>query len=95
MTVALACTAAFAAAVPGSALAAKHRKQAAKHQVHHAVAAPQPTIVVPHRYDAGGDGADLTPLPGVPVKLFNPLEVATGLGNTVLAQLGLPPLPPL
>jgi hypothetical protein len=80
---AVACVAALAA--PGSALAAKK-----KHRVSHKAQA----VVVPHKYDAGGDGIELTtPAPGVHVNLFDPVQLATSLGNTALSQLGLPPLP--
>jgi hypothetical protein len=80
---ALAATAALA--MPGSALAGKHRTHKAK--------TPTPTIVLHHTYDAGGDGAGpLAPTPGVRVNLFDPVLVALGLGNQVLAQLGLPPV---
>lgn len=97
ITVALAATAALAVAAPGSALAAKHTGNAKKHRIHRAASIPQPTVVVPHKYDAGGDGGEITTPAGVSVKLFNPLDVATGLGNGLLAQLGLPPvsIPPL
>jgi hypothetical protein len=81
---AVACVAALAA--PGSALAAK------KHRVSH----KSQNVVVPHKYDAGGDGIELTsPTPGVRVNLFDPTQLATSLGNTALTQLGLPPLPAL
>ena len=76
------CVAALAA--PASALAKKHRK------VHKAAT---PTVVVPHTYDAGGNGIELTtPAAGVRVNLFDPVELATTLGNTALGQLGLPPV---
>jgi hypothetical protein len=82
---AAACVAALAA--PGSALAKKHR-------VAHRAAAPAITVQVPHKYDAGGDGATVPPIPaGVRVNLFDPVLLATSLGNQVLTQLGLPPLP--
>ena len=74
--------------MPGSALAAHHR-----HHAHHSSTPPEPTIVVPHKYDAGGDGGEPTTPPGVSVQLFDPVAVAQGLGNPVLGQLGLPPLP--
>jgi hypothetical protein len=80
--------AAAALALPGSAFAAKH-----KQHVHRAVSPPQPTIVVPHRYDAGGDGGEAKTPAGITVRLFDPAKVALGLGNKVLAELGLPPLP--
>jgi hypothetical protein len=80
---AVACVAALAA--PGSALA-----KSKKHRVTHKAQA----IVVPHKYDAGGDGIELvSPTPGVRVNLFDPAELAASLGNGALAQLGLPPLP--
>jgi hypothetical protein len=64
----------------------------AKHRVHKAKA-PTVTVVVPHTYDAGGDGAGaLVPTPGVRVNLFDPVQVAAGLGNQALAELGLPPV---
>jgi hypothetical protein len=79
---AVACVAALA--TPGSALAAS------KHRVSHKAQ----NVVVPHKYDAGGDGIELTaPTPGVRVNLFDPAQLATSLGNTALTQLGLPPLP--
>jgi hypothetical protein len=79
----IACTAALVA--PGSALAKKHHVQKAK--------APAVTVLVPHDYDAGGNGAgSLAPTPGVRVNLFDPTQVAIGLGNQVLAELGLPPV---
>jgi hypothetical protein len=81
---AAACIAALAA--PGSALAAKK-----KHRVVHKAQ----QVLVPHKYDAGGDGIELTsPTPGVRVNLFDPVQLATTLGNQALTQLGLPPLPP-
>jgi hypothetical protein len=80
---AVACVAALAA--PGSALAAKAKK--------HRVAHKTQQVVVPHKYLAGGDGIELTtPTPGVRVNLFDPLQVATNLGNQALGQLGLPPV---
>lgn len=83
---AAACVAALAA--PASALAKKHRV------VHRSATAPTIIVHVPHIYDAGGNGIELTsPLPGVRVNLFDPLQLATTLGNQALAQLGLPPLP--
>src|SRR6476620_9964463 len=83
---AVACVAALAA--PGSALAAKHHKRVKKS------AAPAVTVVVPHAYLAGGNGiGPYTPPAGVRVNLFDPVETATTLGNTVLTGLGLPPLP--
>jgi hypothetical protein len=82
---AVACVAALA--TPGSALAAKKK---------HRVAHKTQQVVVPHKYDAGGDGIELTaPTPGVRVNLFDPVQLATTLGNDVLGQLGLPPLPAL
>jgi hypothetical protein len=84
IAIALAATAALAA--PGSAMAAK------KHRAHKTTA-PAVTVVVPHIYDAGGDGAGaLVPTPGVRVNLFDPVQVAVGLGNQALGQLGLPPV---
>jgi hypothetical protein len=85
---AVACVAALAA--PGSALAAK------KHKNVRGSAAPVVTVVVPHDYDAGGNGIGAyTPPAGTRVNLFDPIQVAVGLGNNVLSQLGLPPLPTL
>jgi hypothetical protein len=79
---AVACVAALAA--PGSAMA-----KAKKHRVAHKTQ----QVLVPHKYDAGGDGMDLMPVPaGVRVNLFDPLAVAQALGTGALSQLGLPPL---
>ena len=79
---ALGCIAALAA--PGSALA-----KAKKHRVAHKTQ----QVLVPHKYDAGGDGIELTPVPdGVRLNLFDPLAVAQALGDNALAQLGLPPI---
>ena len=76
------CIAALAA--PGSALA-----KAKKHRVAHKTQ----QVLVPHKYDAGGDGMELTPVPdGVRVNLFDPLQVAQALGSGALSQLGLPPI---
>jgi len=82
---AVACAAALAA--PASALAAKH------HTAHRTAKAPAQTItvVVPHDFDAGGNGAPL--VPGMAVRLFDALQLARSLGNNVLGQIGLPPLP--
>ena len=80
---AVACVAALAA--PTSALA-----KPAKHRVSHKAQ----TVLVPHKYDAGGDGIELTPWPAnTRLNLFDPLQVAQALGNQALTQLGLPPLP--
>jgi hypothetical protein len=80
---AVACAAALAA--PGSALA-----KSKTHRVSHKAQ----NVLVPHKYDAGGDGIELTsPTPGVRVNLFDPVQLATTLGNQALGQLGLPPLP--
>ena len=80
---AVACVAALAA--PSGAVA-----KAKKHRVSHKAQ----TVLVPHKYLAGGDGIELTPVPaGVRVNLFDPLTIAEGLGNQALQQLGLPPLP--
>lgn len=87
---AVACVAALA--MPASALAKKHKS------VHKAASAPTVTVVVPHKYDAGGDGAgELTITSTTKINLFDPVSVALGLGNNVLGQLGLPPvqLPPV
>jgi hypothetical protein len=79
-----ACIAALAA--PGSAPAAKPKKHRVVHKAQQ--------VLVPHKYDAGGDGIELTPVPaGVRVNLFDPLAIAQALGSNVLTQLGLPPLP--
>jgi len=95
ITAALACTAALAAALPAAA-SAKPRKHRAHHSViHKAAAVPQPTITVPHKYDAGGDGGALTLPAGAKANLFDPVAVLVGLGNNELAQLGLPPVPTL
>jgi hypothetical protein len=89
ITTVLACVTALAVAAPGNAAAAKR-----KHHAHKAAAIP--VEVISHKYLAGGDGADsLLPAAGQPVNLFNALDVATGLGNPALGQLGLPPLPTL
>jgi hypothetical protein len=86
ITAALACVAAFAVAAPGTATAKS------KKRVHKAAAVP--TIVINHKYDAGGNGADsYLPAAGQKVNLLDPLNVAIGLGNGALAQLGLPPVP--
>ena len=82
--------AATALVFPGSALAAHHHS---RHHVRSSVAVPQPTIVVPHKYDAGGDGADPSTPPGLNFQLFDPAAIAQALGNQALAELGLPPLP--
>jgi hypothetical protein len=59
----------------------------------HRVAHKTQQVLVPHKYDAGGDGMELTPVPdGVRVNLFDPLAVAQALGNNALSQLGLPPI---
>ena len=80
---AVACVAALVA--PGSALAAKKK---------HRVAHKTQQVLVPHKYDAGGDGIELSaPTAGVRVNLFDPVQLATALGNQALGQLGLPPLP--
>ena len=80
----VACVAALAA--PGAALAAKPKKHRVVHKAQQ--------VLVPHKYLAGGDGMDLTPVPaGVRMNLFDPLAIAEGLGNQALQQLGLPPLP--
>src|SRR5689334_7633895 len=85
---AVACVAALAA--PGSALAAK------KHKKVHRSAAPAVTVVVPHDYDAGGNGAGRLPITSTTkVNLFDSVQLATTLGSNVLGQLGLPPLPAL
>jgi hypothetical protein len=88
---AVACVAALAA--PGSALAKKHHRVA-----HKTATVPVPTIIVPHDYDAGGNGDTIPVVPaGVRVNLFDPVELANTLGNQALGDLGLPPvqLPPV
>ncbi len=76
-----------ALAAPSGALAKKH------HRAHKTGQPAAPTVVVPHDYDAGGNGASLeSPAAGVRVNLFAPIEVATSLGNQALGELGLPPL---
>jgi hypothetical protein len=93
ITTALACTAALALALPGSALAKPRTHRAAHHSVvTRAANIPEPTIIVPHKYDAGGDGGELTTPAGVKLNLFDPLAVAVALGNQALGQLGLPPI---
>jgi hypothetical protein len=80
---AVACVAALAAPAGAMAKTKKHR-----------VAHKTQQVLVPHKYLAGGDGIELTPVPaGVRVNLFDPAAVAQALGNQVLAQLGPPPLP--
>src|SRR3954452_4553419 len=81
---AAACVAALA--MPGSALAAK------KHHVAHKAKAPVVTVQVPHKYDAGGDGAGSYAGTLQKVSLFDPVRLATDFGNNVLGQLGLPPV---
>ncbi|MFL5893869.1 MAG: hypothetical protein ACJ76Z_01990 [Thermoleophilaceae bacterium] len=83
-------------ALPGTALAAHHSRHARSHRVHTSVSVPQPTIVVPHKYDAGGDGGEVTTPAGLKVGLsIDVVGTAQALGNGVLTQLGLPPLPTL
>lgn len=80
-------------AMPGSALAAHHSRH---HHVHTSASLPQITVVVPHKYDAGGDGGAITTPPGLNVSLgIDAVGTAVALGNSALAQLGLPPLPTL
>jgi hypothetical protein len=82
--VALTCIAALA--MPSAAMAKKKTRA-------HKAKSPAVTVVLKHTYDAGGEGAGaITPTPGVRVNLFDPVQVATGLGNQVLGQLGLPPV---
>lgn len=82
---AVGCVAALAA--PGAAMA---KAKVKKHRVAHKTQ----QVLVPHKYDAGGDGIELTPVAdGVRVNLFDPVKVAEALGNQALTQLGLPPLP--
>src|SRR3954451_7951552 len=83
---AAACIAALAA--PGSALAKKHRALKAK------TPSTQIIVQVPHTYDAGGNGIELTAWPaGTRLNLFDPVQLAVNLGNGALGQLGLPPVP--
>lgn len=81
---AAACVAALALPA-GAAAKARHHRPAHKTQT--------TTIVVPHDYDAGGNGAPLGVPAGTKINLFNPLDFAQSLGNNLLGQLGLPPLP--
>ena len=77
-------------AMPASALAAHHSRQ---HRVHTSASLPTVTVVVPHKYDAGGDGAgQLVITNSTRINLIDVLSVAQGLGNNVLGQLGLPPI---
>ena len=79
---AVACVAALAA--PSAALAKKHHA--------HRTATKQ-IIEVPHTYDAGGNGIELTtPAAGQRINLFDAVGVAVSLGNNVLGGLGLPPV---
>jgi hypothetical protein len=93
-----AAVAAAALLLPGTALAGqrkshKHHRSHAAHKVRTSVSIPQPTIVVPHVYDAGGDGLPYgSPLPSN-FAMFDPVAIAKALGNDALAELGLPPLP--
>src|SRR5437868_6395395 len=88
---AAACVAALAA--PGSALATKHHRH---HRVVHKTATvPTPTIVVPHDYDAGGNGETIPAVPlGVRVNLFDPVQLAATLGNQALGEMGVAPVQP-
>ena len=80
---AAACVAALAA--PSAALAKKHTAHKAK--------ATTPIVTVQHDYDAGGNGAPLVTIPaGVRLNLFDPIQLATSLGDQALGQLGLPPV---
>ena len=81
---AAACIAALAA--PGSALAAKK-----KHSAHRATT-PAVTVQVPHDYDAGGNGGAVGLPAGTKLNLFDPVQLAGTLGNTLLGDLGLPPI---
>jgi len=92
-----AAVAAAALLLPGSALAGQrkahkpHRSHVA-HKVRSSVSIPQPTVVIPHMYDAGGDGLPYgSPLPPN-FALFDATEFARALGNDALKELGLPPL---
>ena len=85
---AAACVAALAA--PSAALAKKHHAKPAKAAK---PAATQIIVAVPHDYDAGGNGASLVSIPaGVRLNLFDPVQLATALGDKALGQLGLPPV---
>ena len=80
---AVACVAALAAPTGALAKPTKHR-----------VAHQTQQVLVPHKYLAGGDGIELTPWPAnTRLNLFDPVQLAQGLGNQLLGQLGLPPLP--
>lgn len=89
---AAACVAALAA--PSAALAKTHHAHKAKAPVtKKAATAPAPIVTVPHDYDAGGNGAPLVTIPaGVRLNLFDPVQLATALGDQALGQLGLPPV---
>ncbi len=92
ITTALACAAALAAALPAAAAAKTTRHRAVHSVAHKTAAVPQPTTVVPHKYDAGGDGSDPVLPAGVKASLFDPVQVAVALGDSALGQLGLPPV---
>lgn len=90
---AVACVAALAA--PSGALA-----KSKKHRVGHKTAvvkkaqAPKVTVQVPHDYVWGGNGAGTITVPaGTQLKIYDTVAIAEALGNNLLAQLGLPPLP--
>lgn len=88
LRIAAAGTCILALAAPSAALAKKHHKRAHKT----ATTAPVVTVQVPHDYMAGGNGAPLMTFGPGQVRLFDPLQLATNLGNQALAQLGLPPV---
>ena len=78
----------LALAAPSAALAAKKHHRTVKKSV------VTQTVVVPHQYDAGGDGAGALQITSTTkVNLLDPVELATSLGSQALGQLGLPPLP--
>jgi hypothetical protein len=86
LRIASAAACALALAAPAGALAKS------RHHVHRAAAVPTPTVVVPHDYLAGGNGASLETFGPGQVNLFDPLQLAQSLGNQALGDLGLPPV---